>query len=298
MIEPSRDWDLWRTFLAVVREGTLSGAARALGLTQPTVGRHVDALEESLGATLFTRSKAGLRPTQLAGSLVAHAETMAAAADNLVRTASGERDEARGVVRITASDIVGTFVLPPLLAALRERYPAIVIELALSNRNENLLRREADIAVRMVRPEQEAIVARHVGAVRIGLFAHRRYAAAHGVPASLEDLFRHPIIGIDRDESLLASATIGGQRLSREMFALRCDSDVAQLMAVKAGFGIGVCQLGIAADDAELVAVLPETVEFGLEMWVAMHEDLRQTRRIRLVFDHLVDGLTAYARKR
>jgi DNA-binding transcriptional LysR family regulator len=298
MNDTARDWDLWRSFLAVNREGTLSGAARALGLTQPTIGRHIDSLEAALGAVLFTRSKSGLKPTQLAQSLVGHAETMAHAADTLLRTASGERDEARGTVRITASDIVGTFVLPPLLAGLRERHPAIVIELALSNRNDNLLRGEADIAVRMLRPEQEAIVARHVGAARIGLFAHRRYAAAHGLPETLDDLFRHPIIGIDRDEGILKGVTFGGQTLSRDLFALRCDSDVAQLMAVKAGFGIGVCHLGLAADDADLVPVLPETVEFGYEMWVAMHEDLRQTRRVRLVFDHLVEGLTAYARKR
>src|SRR5690606_20025992 len=118
------------------------------------------------------------------------------------------------------------------------------------------------------------------------------------LPASLDELFRHPLIGIDRDEGILEGVSIGGRTLSRELFALRCDSDVAQLMAVKAGFGIGVCQLGLAADDPDLVPVLPEAVEFGYEMWVAMHEDLRQTRRVRLVFDHLVEGLTAYARKR
>lgn len=298
MNDTARDWDHWRTFLTVVREGTLSGAARALSLTQPTVGRHVDALETALGAALFTRSRAGLKPTQLGEALIDHAETMATAADALLRTASGERDEERGTVRIAASDIVGTFVLPPLLAAFRERYPAIVIELALSNRNENLLRREADIAVRMVRPEQNAVVARHAGTIRIGLFASRRYAAKHGLPSGVEDLFRHPVIGIDRDESLLGDIAIGGRKLSREMFALRCDSDVAQLMAVKAGFGIGACHLGLAADDPDLVRVLPETVGFSYEMWVAMHEDLRQTLRVRMVFDHLVEALATYARKR
>lgn len=293
-----RDWDLWRTFLAVVREGSLSGAGRALMLTQPTVGRHVDALEVATGAALFTRSRGGLNPTQLALSLVPHAEAMETAAENLSRASSGERDEARGTVRITASDIVGTFVLPPILASFREEQPAIAIELALSNRNENLLRREADIAVRMMRPEQEAIVARHVGAARIGLFAHRRYAEAHGLPQTVDEVFRHPVIGIDRDEGILAGASIGGLKLSRELFALRCDSDVAQLMALHAGYGIGVCHLGLAADEPDLVPVLPEAVEFGYEMWVAMHEDLRDTRRVRLLFDALVEGLTLYARRR
>lgn len=293
------DWDLWRTFLAVVREGSLSGAARALSLTQPTVGRHVDALEAVAGAALFTRSRGGLNPTDLALSLVPHAQAMAAAAQALARAASGDSAQARGTVRLAASDIVGTFVLPPLLAAFRARHPAIAIELALSNRNEDLLRREADIAVRMVRPAQEAVVARRIGTVRIGLYAHRRYVAAHGLPASVDALFSpaHALVGVDRDAEALRGLRLGGRALSREDFSLRCDSDAAQLMAVKAGFGIGACQLGLAADDPELVPVLPEAAGFGYEMWLAMHEDLRGTRRVRLLYDHLAGGLAAYARR-
>lgn len=292
------NWEHWRTFLAVVREGSLSSAARVLSLTQPTVSRHVDGLEEAVGAALFTRSRSGLNPTQLALSLVPHAEAMANAAEHLARTASGERSAARGTVRITASEIVGTFVLPPLLASFRDDYPDITIELALSNRNENLLQREADVAVRMMRPQQGAIVARHVGAARIGLFAHRRYVDANGLPETLEELFARPLIGIDRDEAVLAGMTFGGHVLSRERFSLRCDSDVAQLMAVRAGYGIGACHFGLAASDPDLVQILPEAVEFSYEMWVAMHEDLRDTRRVKLVFDHLVEGLSAYARRR
>ncbi|RWR07089.1 LysR family transcriptional regulator [Paenirhodobacter populi] len=298
MTDAVQSWDHWRSFLAVVAEGSLSGAARALMLTQPTVGRHVDALEAGLGAALFTRSRGGLNPTELALSLVPEAQAMAMAADNLLRTASGERNAPRGTVRLTANDIVGTFILPPMLAAFRESHPAITIELSLSTRNENLLRREADIAVRMVRPAQEAIVARHLGAVRIGLFAHRRYAATHGLPQSAEELFSHPIVGIDQEEALIAGLSFGGHALSRDDFAFRCDSAVAQLMAVKAGFGIGACHLGLAAGEPELVRVLPGTVEFGYEMWLAMHEDLRDTRRVRLLFDHLAEGLRAYAGRR
>ncbi len=292
------NWEFWRTFLAVMREGSLSGAARALRLTQPTAGRHIDALEQATGAKLFTRSRGGLHPTRLALTLVPHAETMAVAAETLVRTASGEREQARGTVRITASEIVGTFVLPPVLAAIRRDHTAMEFELALSNRNENLLRGEADIAVRMLRPQQDAIVARHIGAVRVGLFAHRTYVQRSGTPATIEELFDHPIIGIDRDEAVLAGAELAGRRLSRETFALRCDSDAAQMMALKAGFGIGACHLALAAADPDLIPVLPQTIEFGYEMWVAMHEDLRDTRRVRLVFDHLVDALSAYVNRR
>lgn len=297
MNDAVRSWDHWRSFLAVLEAGSLSGASRALVLTQPTVGRHIDALEAGLGAALFTRSRHGLAPTPLALSLAPQARAMAVAAQGLVRTASGERDQASGTVRITASEIVGTWVLPPLLARLRDRHPGIAIELALSNRNEDLLQREADVAVRMERPAQEAIVARRAGTVRVGLYAHRRYIAAHGMPQTVEEALAHALIGIDRDEGRIAGLSLGGRRLSRGHFSIRCDSDVAQLMAVKAGLGIGACHLALAADDPALVRVLPQAVAFDYAVWVAMHEDLRDTRRVRLVFDHLAAGLGAYARR-
>ena len=169
------EWDHYRTFLAVVVTGSLSGAARSLGLTQPTVGaRHIETLEAALGTPLFTRSPGGLRPTEAALALRPHAEAMAHAAEALVRTASGEADAARGVIRLTASDVVGAEVLPPILTDFREDHPRIAVELVLSNRSEDLLRGEADIAVRMVRPTQEALLAWRIGQVRLGLFAHRR----------------------------------------------------------------------------------------------------------------------------
>ena len=152
MISPDLGWELWRSFLAVTETGSLSAAARSLRLTQPTLGRHVDALEATLGAPLFTRSQHGLQPTSLALSLVPHAEAMASAADNLLRTASGEAEGERGTVRLAASEIVGIEVLPAMLGRFREAHPGIALELALSNRNEDLLRRDADIAVWMVRP--------------------------------------------------------------------------------------------------------------------------------------------------
>src|SRR5580704_316405 len=192
------DWDLYRSFLAVLAEGSLSAAARRLGLTQPTLGRHIEALEEALGgAVLFTRSPSGLNPTEAALALGPHVEAMAAAAEALLRTASGEIDAARGVVRITTSEIMGAEVLPAILTGFHEQWPEVTIELVLSNRQEDLLRRDADIAVRMARPRQEALVARHVGDVTLGLFAHQRYLAAHGTPTSLADA-AHSAIGFDR----------------------------------------------------------------------------------------------------
>lgn len=288
-------WEYWRSFLAVAETGSLSAAARSLRLTQPTLGRHVDALEAALGAPLFTRSQHGLQPTALALSLVPHAGAMAAAADSLLRTASGEAEGERGTVRLAASEIVGIEVLPAMLARFREDHPGIVLELALSNRNEDLLRRDADIAVRMVRPQQAALVARRIGAVGIGLYAKRTYLARHGMPETAAGLASHTVVGVDRNNAALEAIRIGGEPVSRELFSYRCDSDVGQLAAVRAGVGIGICQHGVAARDPDLVPVLPDLFDFSLDMWLAMHEDLRQSRRVRLLFDHLAVELGAYA---
>lgn len=294
MTDRSPGWDHFRTFLAVVEHGSLSRAAVALGLTQPTAGRHVAALEAVLGTTLFVRSRHGLDPTPAAAGLRPHAEAMQAAAEAFLRTASGEAEALRGVVRITASQTIGSEVLPPVLARFHAEHPGIAVELVLTNRNEDLTRRDADIAVRMVRPTQSALVARRIGRVTIALFAHRDYLAAHGTPRSITDLAGHSLIGFDRDETAIRSLASAGRVLRREMFSFRSDSDAAQLAALRAGFGIGGCQMGIARRDPALVPVLPGKVEFGLEMWLAMHEDLRASRRVRLAYDHLAAGLADY----
>jgi DNA-binding transcriptional LysR family regulator len=289
-------WDLYRTFLAVLRERSLSAAARSLGLAQPTIGRHIDALEQAVGFQLFTRSQHGLAPTESAEELRPYAESLAATAASLLRAASAPGDAVRGVVRVTASEVIGAEILPPILTALREQYPHLVIELILSNAMEDLLRREADIAVRMVKPTQGALVARHLGAIDIGLHAHRRYLARHGTPARREDLGGHALIGFDRESAPIRSMMkrVGG--LQRQDFTLRANSDLAQLAAIRAGYGIGFCQVRLAERDADLVRVLPEAFTLTLDSWLAMHEDLRTNRRCRAVFDVLAAGLVRYVK--
>ncbi|HVL57639.1 MAG TPA: LysR family transcriptional regulator [Burkholderiaceae bacterium] len=284
-------WDLYRSFLQVMKTGSLSAAARALATTQPTVGRHVDALERSLGVTLFTRSRGGLAPTPAALELAPHAETMAAAAAALARTATGGAGEIAGVVRLAASATVGAEVLPPILAEFIERHPAIRIELTLGSRNEDLLRRDADVAVRMNRPVQQALVARKLGDLRIGLYAHRRYAQRRGLPRSVEEFASHCGIGYDR----MPMPQVRGVPLPRERFGLRCDNELAQLAALRAGIGIGACQAGIARRDPELLPVLADAVRLPLPMWLVMHRDLRDTPRVRALYAHLADRLAAYA---
>ena len=291
LLEPN--WDLYRTFLAVLQQGSLSAAARELGLTQPTVGRHVDALEEAVGAELFTRSQQGLLATEAALELRPYAETMAASSAALLRTVSGHKDRIAGTVRISASEIIGMEVLPPILAALQEAHPALTVELSTSDLIEDLLQREADVAVRMVEPAQEALVARRIGDIPIGFFAHRRYLQRAGTPETIADLTSHRLIGFDRQTAYVRTMMRRYPLLVEANFTFRTDSYVAQLAALRAGMGVGLCQVPLARREPELIRLLPET-HFPLGTWVAMHENLKSSPRCRATFDALVAGLLNY----
>ena len=283
-------WELYRSFLAVLTEGSLSGAARALAVAQPTVGRHIAALERSLGTPLFTRSQTGLLPLESALSLRTYAEAMSNSVAALERAASSQGPGVRGVVRVTASEVIGVEVLPPIIAHLREQHPELQVELALSNKVQDLLQREADIAVRMTRPTQELLIARRIGHVAVGLHAARQYVKRHGAPVTSADLRRHSLIGFDQPTAFIRVAGKSFPALQREAFAMRADSDLAQLALIRSGAGIGFCQVPIAKRDG-LVRVLPKQFTLQLDTWIAMHEDLRNSPRCRVTFDALVDGL-------
>ncbi|UXI67006.1 LysR family transcriptional regulator [Tahibacter amnicola] len=287
-MEPS--WELYRSYLAVLQEGSLSAAARALGLTQPTLGRHIQSLEDTLGFSLFTRSQQGLQPTPAALELRPHAQAMHHAAAALRRAAEGQ-GAMQGTVRISASEVVGVEVLPPIVTGLRSAHPHLTIELALSNRVHDLLLREADIAVRMARPAQDALVAQRAGDVELGLFAHAKYLRKHGTPKALSELAKHSLIGFDEETPFLRAARKSLPTWRRDAFALRVDSDLAQLALIRAGAGIGVCQVMVARRTPELVRLLPESFTLALETWVTMHEDLRHSVRCKQTFDALYQGL-------
>ena len=285
-------WELYRSFLGVLDEGSLSGAARALAITQPTVGRHVSALESALAVVLFTRSQVGFLPTEAARSLEPHARAMASAAAALERAAEGQGAGVVGTVRVTASEMLGTEVLPPILAGLQDAHPSLRIELSVSDRVQNLLARESDIAVRGFRPEQGQLVVQSVGEVEAGLHATPAYLARHGTPQTQADLRTHRLVGYDAETPYLREARKNFPIWRREAFAVRCDSDRAQLAMVRAGAGIGVCQQPLARANG-LVRVLPD-VKVPLPLWLAMHEDLRTSPRCRVTFEALAAGLRAY----
>jgi DNA-binding transcriptional LysR family regulator len=287
-------WELYRSFLGVLNEGSLSGAARALGVAQPTIGRHVAALEKALGLALFTRSPTGLLPTEAALALKTHAEAMESTAAALERAAASQGEGVRGVVRITASEVIGVEVLPPLIASLHTRHPELKVELVLTNRVQDLLRREADIAVRMTPPRQESLVARRIGAVELGVHATREYLDRRGTPRNLNELAGHSIIGFDHASPFLRSASKSFPIYTRDSFSLRTDNDLAHMALLRAGAGIGLCQVPLAKRGGTLVRILQRQVSVPLETWVTMHEDLRTRPGCRAAFAALVAGLTEH----
>lgn len=289
----SDDWECHRAFLAVLREGSLSGAARALLIAQPTVRRRIAELERQLGIALFTRAPDGLVPTDAALGLREHAEAMEIAAAAFARGAT-QGSDVSGLVRVTASDVIAVEVLPPMIAALRRRYPKLVVALSPNNRAEDLLRREADIAVRMVEPQQGALVAQRIGAIELGLYAHAELLVGRALPTTLEEAVALGLIGVETNNDVVRALRAAGLPLHAGDFAFRSDSDLAHVAAIRAGVGVGLCQVALARRDPHLVRLLADQVSFPLHTWVVMHEDLRASAPVRAVFDALVTGLKRY----
>jgi DNA-binding transcriptional LysR family regulator len=288
------DWSLVRSFLAVLDHGSLLAGARALRTSQPTLGRHIVELETQLGALLFERTGRGLVPTALALQVREAARAMESAAQDLGRTLSGAQSLTSGTVRITASVPVAVELLPGVLAQLRLQMPELQIEVVSSNQISNLLRREADIAVRMVRPEQGSLVAKKIGNVALGAFAHRNYLARRGVPRQPTDLLRHDLIGSDADTAILQGFRTMGFPVERDSFVLRSDDFMVQWRAVQAGVGVGFCAEYMARNDPQVMRILAGQLSIPpLPMWLAVHREIRTSRRIRAVFDFLADALPA-----
>jgi DNA-binding transcriptional LysR family regulator len=290
------DWTLLRSFLAVIDAGSLSAAAARIGTTQPTLGRHVRELETTLGVSLFRRSVRGLDPTEAALGLIDDARAMGAAAENLALKAQGKVETLSGTVRLTASQVVATLVLPEMIVALRHAEPLIQVEIVASDASQNLLRRDADIALRMFDPTQNALIARRLGETPLGLYGSRDYLDRMGRPESMEDLLHHDVIGFDRSEDIIKGYAQFGFSVTRHQFPVRCDDQVVGWHLMKAGAGLGFAQVRLAGIQADLERVddkigmrLP-----ALPVWLVMHEEVRNNARIRRVADFLADAFSMW----
>jgi len=275
-----------RYFHAVVESGSLSSAARILSVTQPTLSRQIRELESLLGTPLFTREPAGLVPTASALRLIDDARTMAAAADSLARKAWGQSAPLSGSVRLTSSVMVANMWLPPILAEMRRSEPDIQIELVPSDLNQNLLRRDADIAIRMADPVQTSLVARKLGDVPVSLFGAKNYLEEKGRPRTMQELLEHDVIGFDRSEVILKLYAAAGAQITRETFPIRCDDQMVGWRLLLAGAGLGFAQDMLARQEPVL-----ERLDFDLvptmRVWLVTHQDVHTNPRIRRVVDFL-----------
>jgi DNA-binding transcriptional LysR family regulator len=293
MNAPQLQWETQRAFLAVLRTGSLSGAARLLGIAQATARRRIEALEQSVGVSLFIRSPQGLLPTDMARELIGHVEAMAVAANAFNRAASADSAVAAGTVRLTSGQLLGVEVLPPLLRTLRRSHPRLAMELSVSNRLQALALQEADVAVRIRRPSESSVVTRKVGDLHVGLYATPELLAEQGVPDSIVQLKDFPLIGPDRNLAEIELLQQQGFDCASERTLIRTDDHLAQLAALRASLGIGVCSSQLAQRYG-LVRVLPQQVGFDVDVWVAMHQDMRRVPRVAVVFEAVGAGLAEF----
>jgi DNA-binding transcriptional LysR family regulator len=287
----SFDWNQARAFLATVEEGSFSGAARALKSTQPTIGRQISELEAALGVTLFERSVRGPSLTEAGRDLLHHVRAMGDAATSISMAAEGHSLDVTGEVAITATDLLSAQILPAILAPLRQSSPGIRTRIIASNDIQNLLQREADIAVRHVRPSQPELIARHVGDFRATLYAATAYLERAGRPRNAREVADHDFVGNPDPERLLAPLHNQGIPLRPENFVMTSDSGVVVWELLKRGNGISMLPEALCDPEPGIEKVLPSLPSFEFPIWLVAHRELQTSRRIRIVFDQLVRGL-------
>ncbi|MEM7303781.1 MAG: LysR family transcriptional regulator [Pseudomonadota bacterium] len=285
------DWMTVRSFLAVAETGSLSAAARKLRQSQPTVGRQIKALEASLGSELFTRNPRGLDLSDAGKALLEPAQDMAAAAARLCNISAGRDEAAKGTVRITASVVISNFVMPDIIASIRQQEPGIEVELVPSDASENLIFREADIAVRMYRPNQLEVVTKHVSDQDMALYAAKSIIDRYGQPDDLSNLAEFPFVGFDKSDLILREMRELGLEVNRSFFGVRCDDQATFWRLVCSGCGVGAMQTFIGDKEPLVERLAFQPTLPSLPMWLAAPEALRTNRRIRRVWDMLTEML-------
>lgn len=290
----SIDWTLLQSFVAVGEHGSLSAAARATGGSQPTLSRHINMLERELGVRLFERAVSGAQLTQAGVDMLQHAQQMADAAGRLSLAAEGKMQTMAGTVRITASEVVAAHILPEMLTAFHLEEPNIAIELMASDETENLVRREADIAVRMYRPTQPDVFTRKVAEVDLGVFANPAYLDRRGRPEKMEDILEHDIIGYDQNRLIIDGFKTFGLEVERDFFTFRCDNHLVCWRMVIAGFGLGFNQVEIGEAEPQVERIEAAGIVGTLPVWLTAHAELKTSPRVRRVFDFLAERLSRH----
>ena len=281
------DWTLIQAFVAVAEHGSLSAAARHLGSSQPTLSRQIAAVESSLGAPVFDRKPRAMRVNAFGAQLLEPARTMAEAARKMALIAAGSSQSIAGTVRITASVFMSHHILPAILSELRLVQPEISVELVASDASDNLLFNEADIAIRMYRPRQLDVVTQHLGDIELALFGAKSYLDRAGRPQTIDELTGHAIIGYDTQDDIIRGMRALGYPVDREWFPMRCDHQTVYWELVRAGCGLGFGQLETGKADGSLEHVVPDLPLPSLPVWLTAHEKMRNSARVRVVWDLL-----------
>lgn len=284
------DWSFIKDFLAVAEAGSLSGASRRLKVSQPTLSRRISELEESLGATLFLRTPKGLLLTETGEGILADARVMEETALAIERRADAGREALDGAVRVSCTEGLGTHWLPHKLAAFHKSYPRLLIEILVDNRALNLVRREADIALRMFRPEQPDLVAKKIGRVTLGMYATASYLAEHGTPRRIADLKSHFHVGFDEAMTVRDDIQNLERLFMRDRIIHRSNSFIGQLRAAANGIGLAMVDCFLADPSPDLVRVLPDKLNYDMDVWLVTHAEIGRSARIRAVFDFIADS--------
>lgn len=292
-LENGFDWNRARAFLATADEGSFTGAARRLGTTQPTIGRQIAALEEELGVVLFERGGRAIHLTPTGLELVEPLRAMAEAAQRFSRLATGQSVSLDGPICISAGEVIAAHVLPPIVADIRAIHPGITIEIVATNQVSDLGRREADIAVRSFRPSEPDLVARKIRDDSAYLYATPAYLRAIGSPTDLKGLSNAEFVAFDETDVFMKGLNAMGLQLTPRHFPWVCANQQVQWALITQGSGIGVMMEAIGDADERVVRVLPELLKFPVAMWLTSHREVRTSRRVRVVFDVLVERLSA-----
>jgi len=285
------DWNRARAFLVTVEEGSLSAASRALGMTQPTLGRQVSALEEELGVVLFERVGRGLTLTPGGLELVDHVRAMGEAANRMSLSASGKSQAVEGTVCISASEVDAAFRLPRIIGLLRQLAPGIEVEIVASNAESDLRRREADIAIRNYRPTQPSLIAKKVRDIEGRIYATPSYLDSIGNPTLPGDFARANFIGFNRSGALMEAMKLFDLKLDQHNFPIVSESHLIQWAHVKQGLGIGIMSQDIGDEESGVVRVLPQIAPIIVPVWLVSHREVHTSARVRLVYDLLAKEL-------
>lgn len=284
------DWQSWHYFLQIAQSGSLNQAAEKLGVSQPTLSRHLQALEKQLGQSLFDRSTQGLTPTRFGQSLLEEAEVMRASAQRLERQAAGQDQALTGRVRLSANEPIALYYLPKILPQFMDANPQLSLEIEVTNKASSLDKRDADIAIRMFPPQQLDLIARHLFDIPLGFFASADYFTKHGNPETITELFQHRVIGYDRDKQFEQGAAQLGWNLQNEDFYFRTDCMPLHIEMARQGGGIVATHQEVA-ESFGLVPVMADLKLPKLPIYLCCHRDVKHNRRIRLLMDFLAEHL-------